>query len=157
MLMFRNMCNIVVDEGKPDVYLVIRELTNCLTDNEKKYSQNQELADAIQQLNAKLKDAMTKFDGKIINNVLEIQYENIDVIKFATKCRAAIFEHQRVLMTAPGLWNQLKAIMNNFLEKYFSASPVFNTDYGIFALKDSNRQTFNEAKKQCKQQANRPF
>lgn len=93
--------------------------------------------DSLKQLQVKLTDALRAFDSS--RSIIGFQV-------FAEACHTAIYDHQPKLMAAPGLWNQLKALFNNFLERYFNVEPCFDTNKSKLAIKDEFRQSFDKTK-----------
>lgn len=124
----KNFVNGVANEvaGKPQFYQYVEELVNEITAVQQSSSVafEPEVADALKALKASLKTAIKKFDnetnavhGLIGGGMHAVKYNKA----FHDFCEAsvnAIHQHQSTVMAAPGIWNKLKACINNVLEEY---------------------------------------
>ena len=112
----------------------VKEITKAA---QKSALYTKETQGSLRQLQVKLTDALRAFDRS--RSIIGFQV-------FAEACHTAIYDHQPKLMAAPGVWNQLKALFNNFLERYFNVEPCFDPKKSKLALKDDFRQSFDKTK-----------
>lgn len=136
---------IIMDiDGRTALYKSVKLLSMELKAQLKKQRLSDAVYNAIRQLDAKLVDAMYLHDQRTNNG----QKPSDPAFKqFAISCYNAIYCYQPQLMSAPGLWNQIKAYINNFLEKYGIYKPIFYTEHSELALNDEFRKQFNDLKR----------
>ena len=132
-------------EGKPELYRAVKNLSNELENELKDQYLSLEIKTAAAQLKASLDDAIKLFDNKTEREITIIKY-NVALQDFAEECHSAIHAHQPTLMSAPGFWNQIKASINNFLEQYFNAAPIFSTTMSNLAFHSEFMANFNQVK-----------
>lgn len=139
-------------ENRPTIYKAVGSLTIALESIKKKPA-FKDFVDPMAQLHAKLKNAMSNFNSNTAVNTSLIKYQT-HLQTFAEECHSAIYAYQPTLMSAPGLWNQLKARINNFLEHYFALNPVFDTTLSKLGLQGNFSKKFNQVKNELKPQTN---
>lgn len=128
-------------DDNPDLYNFAARLhdeAKEITGSDKKMSQySNETQESLKQFQAELTDALGAFN----------QSRNMaGFVAFSETCHNTIYDYQPALMAAPGVWNQLKALINNFLERFFNIEPCFGTNKSELSLKSEFRNTFNNTK-----------
>ena len=127
-------------DNKPELYKIVGKLKIALKyEMENKRVSSREVHQSVKQLYATLRDAMQKFDDNTppTKPCTIIEY-HLHLQKFSKECHSAIFAYQPSLMSAPGLWNRIKAYINNFLEQYLGVDPIFDTEKSELCIKSGD-------------------
>jgi hypothetical protein len=101
------------------------------------------LENTARQFRARLHLAIEKYEST------EKKPQNLFVL--GTETADAIFDYEPSLIAAPDLINQIKAFINNVLEKAFNAKPFFTPDYNELGLKQEFNVKYFKVKNQIRE------
>lgn len=141
-----------------DVDRLISELDAVVKD--KTLQKDQESAPALEaarQLKFTLEQAKNKFDvatkevhGLLGEGMNRVAYNNA-FYDFAKTSVTAIHQHQPTLMAAPGIWNQIKAAINNVLESWFDVKDALETKVSKVGMYGDFKNRFDTVKDEGKE------
>lgn len=140
---------------KPKFYQNVCDLVSEINDvqKNKKLALEPETKEALEALAASLKAAMAKFDtethavhGLTGAGKMNAGQYNKSFHDFCKTSINAIHQHQPTLMAAPGLWNKLKAYINNVLEEYLDIKDALEIKDSNVALSGLFKSSFNNVK-----------
>ena len=144
--------------GKPQFYQYVSQLVNEITAVQQSSSLvlEPEMADALKALKASLKTAMKKFDNEtnavhgFIGEGMRAGEYNKAFHDFCETSVNAIHQHQSTVMAAPGIWNKLKACINNVLEEYLGIKDALEVKESNVATSGDFKRRFDNVKTEGK-------
>lgn len=149
-------------DQKPPVYSAVDQLITQidLLLKDKKLSKTETEKDALAELKAlksDLKDAKIKFDEETKdfykNGISPFVYKQA-IEDFSQRCNDAIHDHQPKIMAAPGIWNKLKAYINNFMEKHFDVKNYFEVKGTEVSHSKDFKSKFEQVKEETRENTN---
>lgn len=140
---------------KPKFYQNICDLVDEISavQKDRTLALDPETKEVLKDLKASLKASMAKFDketyaihGFTGAGKMNARQYNLAFHDFCKTSVDAIHQHQSTLMAAPGLWNKLKACINNVLEEYLGIKDALEIKDSNVALSGDFKSRFNDAK-----------
>lgn len=145
---------------KPQFYQYVELLVSEIktVQKDKDLTREPEVNDALQALKESLKAAIRKFDnetravhGLTGSGQMSAAKYNKAFHEFCEASVNAIHQHQSTLMAAPGIWNKLKAYINNVLEEYLGIKDALEVKESKVATSGEFKDRFDAVKSEGKE------